>query len=276
MRFIGPVMIMLFLNSFCFGEVAGKVDRFLEVSGCNRQIAHFPEIMKKGVEVAGRRYVRSSPEFVELLKRLVSRNFTVESMKSGIRSSLIAGLNDSELDTVLAFYKTDLARRITELEVKGSDPSIMERLNSFDPETVPAEKRNEIDRIFTSLKFMENFIDTQETVMIAMAAVMNSGLPESKRKSEQQILSAFRDRLKERNTYYERLVKNNLYIIYSEAGMQEIRQYRRFLETPEAQKVNRLFFYGKREALRKAAENFGRELMEEIKKNPKVKEGVRG
>jgi len=253
-----------------------KVDRFLEVSGYNRQLSGYPEILKKGVEMASNRYASSNPEIKKIIEKLVVKHFTVDLFKKSVRESLAAGISEIEMDRVLDFYKTDLALKMTELEVSATNAEMIEKIRTFDPETVSLEKRKEIDGIFDSIDFMENYMATQEAVMMGMFQVVNASVPVERRKNLDEISNMFRQRIRGQWSQYEILLKNNLYLIYASAEVEEIKKYRIFLQSSEAQKITALLFQGRQQALRKASQNFGRELIEEMNKAVKLKEGIRG
>ena len=260
------LMFFCFSCSFVFAATEDQVDSFFEVSGYNKQIEQFPALIKKGMDMAYQRK-KDIPEDLKIkMESLAAEHFKADLIKISVKKQILKKVSDEDMKTVLDFYGTDTAKYFTELEVRGSDPAIMEKIKTFDPESVDKTLRDEIDKIYYGLNMLEDTLETQKIVMIAMFQVVNATLPKENQKTLDEINEVFKKTIQSNKQLYEKLIKTNLYLVYESAPLEKLKIYTGYLNSSVVKNFYRQFMIGKQEAIKIAATNFGSSLVKEFKK----------
>jgi hypothetical protein len=112
---------------------------------------------------------------------------------------------------------------------------------------------------------LEETLETQKIVMLAMFQVVNATLPENKQKSIDDVNEIFNKSIEKTRPLYERLLKTNLYIVYESAPLAKLKVYTGYLNSSVVKLFYRQFMKGKQEAIKIAATNFGTSIVKEFK-----------
>jgi hypothetical protein len=263
---IPSLISLLLVATSLYGQVPLKVDRFMEISGMNKQYEQLPALMRQGAMLGLQQRPDAPTELKTILERLISKHFTVTMFKESVKSALNKEMTDTEMDVVLRFYETDLSRRVTDLEVKSTSADILNKIRSLNPETIPLKKRKELDRFLVNLNAMENSRDTQVAVVLGMFQVINADLPKEKRISEKQMEAYARKAFKKREEAMRKYITYSLYITYSSLSLKEIKAYNAYLSLPPVKKLYQVVSRAKIRALRKFSVVFGKALIKEVER----------
>jgi|GEM_PF-2563525 len=266
-KFIFLLLILTVTTITATNNLQVKIDLFMQKSGYNKQLSQYPNLFKQGVDIGLKRSNTTNPKLKKIVTKLIQKHFTVNKIKTKLNTYLLKYMKNNEMDVVLSFYNTDFSKKVTELEIKNGGPDILSKINNFDPNSVNLNKRNEIDLIVKKLNMIESSLETQKVVIQGMIQVINAKLPKSQRLSNNIIEKIYQRQKQKMQLSIEKMIKYNLYIVYKPLSLKEIKKYRNYLSQKEVTKLYMIISKGKQEALKIAAMNYGKDLIEEMENN---------
>jgi hypothetical protein len=123
------------------GAQEAELDELLELSGFARQIDHVPAGIEAGISQQLGALGQSAPDLVDALFSAIDAAFDHDAILLRAREALAARLDEDMIETLLAWYRSPAARRITEGEVEGSDPGFATAMIEVAPELLVDAER---------------------------------------------------------------------------------------------------------------------------------------
>lgn len=269
---------MILFTGTVYADVGNKINSFLEVSGFNMEAAGYQAAFSRGVKIAYSQKKSIEPKVRNSVKRLIPEYFNPSIIKKDVKKMLLKNVNEFDLDIVLKLYEKPVIKKMRVMASAIDTPEFIDRLKSFDTESLSIKKRSEIDRLYEVMHFRERLMELEEVALQGNFHVVNANLSIRERKSAKDISGIFKNSMTDNFSDYETDMKKKLYLAFSKARIWEIRAYRRFLSSEPVRKLYENLFEARRKVLRKAASGFGDELSREVEMmdSIRVKEGVRG
>lgn len=257
MTFLRNTFFFLLITiSFSFAGLDDKLEKFFEVSGINKTIKSLPDFAKSGVMEAFNKSQEPSESLKKITDSLLLVHFDSEKMKQAIKDEVKKEISRRDMRKLLKFYKTDLAKKMTKLEEAGGSEESMNAAMQFDVDSFDKDKKTEIDQIYSDLKMLDFFLETQKIMIYTMLNTINANLPKDKRKGEEEV-NKIADMTIEmmKNMYGDILIKG-MYQMYAPATVEELKTYREFLNTPPSQRFYKGYMRGQSKTLGESLAGF--------------------
>ncbi len=215
---------------------ASAVSDLLNVSGFTEQIDLMPAQMKQGMQ-QGLAPLPLPPETVAGVLSSVDRYVVSEEIVSGIESHLESVLSAQEIETLLAWYRSDVGMRITAAENAAADPEAAATMAAmFESLVADTERMAEAQEINTLVRGTEFALDIASTSQLAMMSGMLGNVNEEDRnRAIAEMNSAFEAMRPE----MDRNMSAYLAFTYRNLDAADLDRYKTFLGTDVSQKFNR-------------------------------------
>ncbi len=257
------LLMMLFFTSIVLaGEISeGSLDKLQALSGLDKQVAELPGMVRAGVEQARQ---QGSPipdaEFNEVMSSIVSA-FQPSVILSTIGMEIKNNISESEAKDLLAWYESDLGRRITKAEENASTPAAYQEMIKNAQILLADEKRVESAKKLDSLLNATGMaMQLQENagvaVFTAISTVKNPGQPVNMEAFMAQ-MTAQEPQIR---ANIEQLVVLSFVYSYKDIDIASIEKYIIFLERPNTKKFNDSVLKGMKYAFNQSVEIMAKSL----------------
>ncbi len=188
-----PVLLFVFSSCASPGRQPSQ-DRILllmELSGLNTQLEQTPRVLREafGRERAQDAEVRDLPQarFNEIDRKMAIA-FDPAVLREDLRSRLKAGLAPGEIEEIIAWLRSPLARKVTALEEEASRPEFyQERKEMIASSNAGAERILRIRRLDAAVKGTDSALNAAITTQTAILAALMSDFPPEKRPTVKEI-----------------------------------------------------------------------------------------
>lgn len=172
-HFTATLLLCVFLPTSPSWADASAHQQLMDVSGFSEQIKHFPAIMKLSFSDAGGQAL--SPQTQQTFINAVDKAFNTNHFEQTVRSQLEKDLSREDIDLILAWYETDVAKKITAAESAASTPESMVDMQMNAAKLMGNTERMAFARRIDALVGMtESAMSMQEYIGIAMLSAMAS------------------------------------------------------------------------------------------------------
>lgn len=226
---------LLFLLLVCGSATASPLaDSVLRASPIDEVIAQYPAMMSQGIREGLKQSGRVEPFVANTISSIVSNAFSAAQIRAQVIEDLDQGLSDQQLESVLTWYETPLAEKISRAEVAASSPAAWKDVEAGAPALQDKYKGTERARLFDrfdrAARATESTVDTTVAVQLGLASAMaafNGSKGPTFEQLEQKIES---QRGVLRGMVAQQVYDGYLYT-YQDLSTSELKDYIEFLES---------------------------------------------
>ena len=235
------------------GAPGATIDELLRLSGIEEMLVRIadPATLGKALRDSGG---KESPQ-LDQLAAVLQGALRPERFLEAVRQKLRKDYSQERLDDVLAFCRSDLARKTSALEVRAVSPEsaqgFRQYLDQMQREPPPPERLALVRRLDSVTDTWDLQMEIATGVLRAVAETQDPNLPPEKKLTDAkltQLTAALRGMRPElKNLTYARMLH-----IYEPLPAVELERYVRFWETPNGRWYRNLLYQGMMEGARDA------------------------
>ncbi|MFN2361009.1 MAG: DUF2059 domain-containing protein [Marinobacter sp.] len=256
---------LLFLLLVCGSATAGPLaDSVLRASPIDQIVAQYPAMMSQGVREGLKQSGRVEPFVANTVSSVVSNAFSAEEIRAQVVEDLDQGLNDQQLSSVLAWYETPLATRISRMEVAASRPAAWKKVEAAAADLQEKYKGSERSKLFerfdSAARATESTVDTTVAVQLGLASAMAAfnGSNGATFEQLQQKIEGQRGML--RGMVAQQVYTGYLYT-YQKLSTPELKEYIEFLESDAGSAFTRVVTNSIQRSITEPVESVGSQLV---------------
>ncbi len=231
-----PVALCLLLLLSSLAQAATSMEQLLRLGGLERQLAEFPEQVSAGISAGINSQSQSGP--VKELPGIVSKALVDVDLFGTISKRMESQFSNAEVEKLMLWYRSELAREITELEVQASSPETQERiaaqLNSLLANSAYVARAKRMDEL---LKVTDYTLVIAEVSQLAIIDGMLASNPEALA-SRDAIVAQLSEQLKQLRPQIEQGTIASLSYTYQSLNDAQFDSYLEFLNRPDTEKFN--------------------------------------
>ncbi|WP_148864517.1 DUF2059 domain-containing protein [Marinobacter fonticola] len=226
-------------------------------------ISQYPVMMSQGIRQGLKQTGQVDPLIADTIGGIVSRAFSSADIRRQVINDLEQGLDENQLQSVLAWYETPLGERITGAEIAASSPSAWQKVESSATDLAEKYKGTERADLFTHFdrasRATESTVDTAVAVQLGLASAMSAfssqgpTFEEMKAQIESQ-------RMMLRGAVEQQVYAAYLYT-YEDFDLAEIKQYIDFLETDAGATYTRVVTNSIQQSIMEPVDTIGAQLV---------------
>ncbi len=168
------VLVFCFLSSVCLASSDDKtIDRLIDLSGLTKQVEMLPEMLKTGLQEGAQQGGGLPADKMMALMQSVDGNVSPLAILTPIHESLKASLSGDEVEQLLAWYESDLGKKITAIEEQASTTEaymdMMEKAPQLMADTKRVESAMKMDEL---LGATEMGVNAQMSISLAVVSAM--------------------------------------------------------------------------------------------------------
>lgn len=255
---------LLFLLLVCTSATASPLaDSVLRASPVDSIVAQYPAMMSQGVRDGLKQSGRVEPFVANTISSIVSNAFSVAEIRAQMIEDLDQGLSDQQLNSVLDWYNTPLAEKITQAEIAASRPSVWKEVEAEAAQLQKKYKGSEraklFDRFDMAARATESAVDTTVAVQLGLASAMAAfdGSKGPTFEQLQQKIEAQRPML--RGMVAQQVYAGYLYT-YQDLTTSELKDYIGFLESDAGSAFTRVATDSIQRSITEPVESVGNQL----------------
>lgn len=256
---------LLFLLLVCGSANASPLaDSVVRTSPIDEVVAQYPAMMSQGVREGLMQSGRVEPFVANTISNVVSNAFSAAEIRARVVEDLDQGLSDQQLESVLAWYETPLAERISQAEVAASNPTAWKKVEAGAPALQKKYEGSERARLFTrfdrAARATESAVDTTVAVQLGLASAMAAfnGSKGPTFEQLQQKIESQRGML--RGMVAQQVYDGYLYT-YQDFSSSELEDYVEFLESDAGTAFTRVVTNSIQQSITEPVESIGNQLV---------------
>ncbi len=231
-------MIRLFIVIFiCFGSASRaeqvsdtSLDKLLDVSGLMAQMSEISGMILTGIEQSNRQGSEVPDAIMGHLYRAVDDAFAAEKILAAVRQELQKTMTESQVQSLLTWYDSEIGKRIVQAEVDASSPAAYLEMNRIGQSLFEDQQRVIIAQSIAQLaKSTDMVMDLQTNTAVAVYAAVAMAI----NPGEQVDLEAFRQQMSSREELMrdnvEQFVVLSLLYSYRDIDLASMNEYLQFL-----------------------------------------------
>jgi hypothetical protein len=226
-------------------SVAGD---FMALSGLDHQIQQMPrwyatlvDQIFVGLEQGGQRVPGKT-------KRMVRQSFLdaldAESLQGEIRHRLDKDLPEQVANPTLDWLRSDLGRRITDLENRAKSPEAALQQAAFtlqlQIEPPSAERMQLVRRLEDATGGSDHAVDGWETVAVTLGAVMTAGMADGPQRAKDIVREKLAKLRPDVKTLFRQASLRHMLFMYRTLTDEELSRYAEFLESETGKELTRI------------------------------------
>ncbi|MBL3555141.1 MULTISPECIES: DUF2059 domain-containing protein [Marinobacter] len=255
---------LLFLLLACTSATASPLaDSVLRASPVDAIVAQYPAMMSQGVRDGLKQSGRVEPFVANTISSIVSNAFSVAEIRAQVIEDLDQGMSDQQLNSVLEWYETPLAEKITQAEIAASRPSVWKEVEAeatqLQKEFKGSERAELFDRFDRAARATESAVDTTVAVQLGLASAMAAfnGSKGPTFEQLQQKIESQRSML--RGMVAQQVYAGYLYT-YQDLTTSELKDYIGFLESDAGSAFTRVATNSIQRSITEPVESVGSQL----------------
>ena len=265
------LFIIMFTTSAVFAADITKssLDQLMSLSGLNKQISAYPEMVKAGMNEAKRRGAQIPNDEFNAMQVAVENSFEPALMLAVISASIKKDISESDAKELLSWYKSDLGRVITKAEEDATTPTGYQNMIS-QAQSLFAEK----ERLNYALKMESLFNATDMAVKIQNKTnlAVYSAMTKSTNPYKPIEIAEFKKQMAAQEVQMRANMKQLIILSfiysYKDLDFASIEKYISFLEKDKTKKFNQSTMDGIESALVESADKLATSLAAVRKKFP--------
>lgn len=254
-------------TALCAGAMASQAaptaQQVVEASPIDDIIDQYPAMLKTGIRQGLSQSTQLQPFLVNSIGAAVSTAFSGADIERQVVEDLQGKLSDAQLQVIADWYRTPLAKRISQAEISASSPSAWKEIQASGPVLVKEYQGTEFaglfDRYDEAARATESAVDTAIAMQFSMAAAMNA-----MKGANAVPVDQLRQQLESQRTMLRGQVGQQVYTgylyTYNEFTAEELRQYMSFLESDAGAAFTRVSTQSIQEALMEPVDMISRKL----------------
>ncbi|MBN1897756.1 MAG: hypothetical protein JW827_03180 [Spirochaetes bacterium] len=245
------------------------IRELLEESGTPQQIEAIPNVVRGLIPLQmAAQGVRSDAQVAGFFQSAFDKYFLVDDMLKIVGAEFKKNNVQNYAEKCLTWMKSDLGKKITEMEIEGSKPEAAFGLLAYTMQIQDSpvdEDRKELAKAMVKvLDISERGVKKSEVIFKKMAEGINKGLPK-KRKLPPATINMITEQVKNSvNRQIEPVMVTSVLYIYKDLSDDEMEEYIEFLKTPHGQWFNNNILEGLLKAMEGEAEKIGLALGKKI------------
>jgi len=256
-------LTLLFASSVTLASPikSSSLEQLMTLSGLNKELAGLPDGMKAGVQQAKQKGTPLSDAQFNKIEQAIVSAFKPANITRSITDTVKSNVSESEAQQLLAWYKSDLGRKITKAEDAGSNPkAYQDMLNQAEALLADKERVKIAQKIESLVNATDMMVEFQKnaavTIYTSLSKAMNPG--------EEVDLKAFEDRFaaqeaQMRQQFTQFAILSMVYS-YKEITIPELNKYVEFLQQPYTTKFNTSIISGMKTGLTDAVKTMAASL----------------
>ena len=255
---------LLFLLLVCTSATASPLaDSVLRASPVDAIVAQYPAMMSQGVRDGLKQSGRVEPFVANTISSIVSNAFSVAEIRAQVIDDLDQGLSDQQLNSVLEWYETPLAEKITQAEISASRPSVWKQVEAeaaqLQKEFKGSERAKLFDRFDKAARATESAVDTTVAVQLGLASALAAFNGSNGPTFEQLQQKIEGQRAMLRGLVVQQVYAGYLYT-YQDLTTAELKDYIRFLESDAGSAFTRVATNSIQRSITEPVESVGNQL----------------
>lgn len=232
----------LLFSSVSYAEISDRsLNKILDLSGLTEQVNQFPGLIKMGMNYAKQQGTPISTSALNSLVSSVDEAVQPSDIMRHISKALKRSLTEKEGKELLAWYESNVGRKITKAEESASTPNAHHHMMQLEPLLLKKTKRvNMAKRFDALLGATEMTMDMEEYSSISTYIAIMSALEPGKPVSIQQIKAQMDASIAQRKVQTRKMINLSFVYAYRTIDMQDLRKYERFLMQPTTVKFNEI------------------------------------
>ena len=230
------MLLLLLTATKSFADKRADIDQLLEVSGAKTQMGTLPEEFYGGLR-QGAAQAGAPASFGDDLVGKMS-GLTGDRIIGDMLTDLNEQLTDADVAALKSWYATELADKITRLEVAASTPEassrVMQNLDSLLSDHERVGNARKLDDVLGGGELM---ITMMKSMQVTLVNAMMSQAPEEQRR---QVLEQIDDQMSQSMPQLTEITLASYVAAYSSLTDAEITAYVDFLSKPAAEKFYRV------------------------------------
>jgi len=235
------LLIMLFIPGIIRAENISEnsLNRLMSVSGINKQIEKYPAIIWTGYKKATQNGTKISEAESKKINRSIDDAFAASEILHAIRADIKNNISESEARDLIAWYESDLGRKITKAEEYATTTNAYNEIRKNAKVLLSDEKRvkiaQKIDHLTNASDLaMQLQTRTTQAIFIAAATAINPNLL-IRLEPLMAKISSQEQQIRENTKQF--IVLSFLYS-YKDLDESEMEKYMAFFERPNTIKFN--------------------------------------
>lgn len=271
LRILPYFLFLLFINSaFAAPASDASIDKLLNVSGLNKQLAQLPATVRAGIMQARQRGMKIPETTLNDMANIVSSSFHPDKLSKAIRTELKNNISASDAKSLFAWYESDAGKKLTKLEEASSTPDAYNQMLQDAKNLLADEKKvavaKRIEKATNSVDMaMQLQTNTGTAVYTALLTAADPTKPVNLEPFKAQLASQeaqIRSRL-------QQFIILSLVFSYRDADAATMEKYIAFLEKPNTQKFNTSIMTGMNNAINQSIDVMTKDLSALFKKDMK-------
>ena len=273
-KYLYLTLFILFSTTLLSAEVnKSSIKKLVILSGLKTQVAQIPELVKTGLNqgMQAENEVLSANEYSAIMKS-VDDSVNATKMLNELSLVIQESFTQKEVDELLTWYSSDVARKITQEEELSSTPEayveIMQTADTLLTDTPQVKFAQKMDELLgateMTLKFQEKLILSMYSASMLMI-----------NPNEEVDLAPLKAQM-DQNRVQTRMATKQMTLIsfvytYKHINPTHLKMYEKFLETPTAQKFNTTVATALLDTMNEAFTQWIVKLIEVMKHNQELK-----
>lgn len=261
-RVLALVAVLLSLAVPAYAQSTPTLRDIHRINGFDEAVAELEYSFRGALD----QYPGAKPErLVDAWRVAQEGAFDTERLIPELEAVVAGRLKPEEIAVLLDFFKSDLGMRISRMEIAATRPEVQEtkdaegaalyaRLATEDPERLA---------LYTRLIDTLQSVDVGEAIALNMTYAIVSAIlgAANQPATDEQIAAVVRQNTATLRADIEKHAASNTAWIYRDVGMEDMRRYAAFLETPEAKRYYATILLAFDRVFTAEARAFGNKLM---------------
>ena len=240
------VFLLVLSNPLMSAPLKDKVaSELLELSGFTHSLSQMPAGIKGGMEEARAKGSQIPAEVFDGLVKIMMDAFDPALLMGPIRNELSSQLTSVDGDKLLAWYNSDLGKRITAAEAKAGNIEALQEIQRLAPQLLEDKRLvGYATRIDKALKSTEMVVELQiNTLMAVFTAMVTTAAP-----NPDQLINNFKNQLAASRPQINQAVHQQVLAAsaysYQDVDDAAMQKYISFLEKPHTERFYQSVFNG--------------------------------
>lgn len=241
-------------------EKLKAVNSIIERSGIGSQFAQLPELIEQ--QLQAQQQSMDKDKF-EILSRIMKKNFTHEPIVAKTREAFMTDYDEKNAQEILLFYESDLAKKMTTLEIQASSPEIYEKIRNLDIDTIAAKRKAQIEKLIIDTESLEFAGLIAAATFEGFIKSINAILPDDKKIPDDKINVIKKKVIASVKTEEQKIFHIKFYYLaYEKASDAELSKYIAFYSTKPGKWMHTAIRSGILKGINACSEKAGKDLAE--------------
>ncbi len=260
---IKPVLVSIALL-WGSAHAAPSAETVLEASPIDDIVAQYPAMMSQGIRQGLKQSGRLPPFAADSIGHVVSSSYSAAEIQARIVSGLEASLSDQQLQSVMEWYETPVAKKIAKAEVAASRPEAWAEIQARAPELNRqfrgSQRAGMFDRFDKASRATESAVDTSIAVQLGLASALAAFKGDNAASYDQ-----IKRQIEGQRGVLEGMVSQQVYdsylFTYQDVSAAELGLYIQFLESDAGSQFSRVVTNSIQQAITDPIESIGRQMV---------------